>query len=37
MPGMLKEESETLGPQRDSTHASGLQYVGRFVHSGHLC
>ena len=22
MPGMLKEESETLGPQKDSAHAS---------------
>lgn len=37
MSGMLKEELETLGPQKDSAHASGLQYAGRFVHSGHLC
>ena len=37
MLGILKEESETLEPQRDNTHASGLKYVVRFVHLGHLC
>jgi hypothetical protein len=37
MLGMLKEASETLGPQKDNTHASGLKYVVRFVHLGHLC
>jgi hypothetical protein len=37
MLGMLKEASETLGPQRDNTHASGLKYVVRFVYLGHLC
>jgi hypothetical protein len=26
-----------LEPQKDSTHASGLKDVVRFVHLGHLC
>jgi hypothetical protein len=37
MLGILKEESETLEPQRDGPHASRLKYAVRFVRLGYLC